>query len=231
MIDYYNKNQVDSIVLINPDNPSGNYITYTDLIRFIEWCKTKSIKLIIDESFVDFVDLENGKTVDSVSLIKDDVLEYYSDLFVVKSISKSYGVPGIRLGIIVSSNIEAINKIKKDVSIWNINSFGEFYMQIMEKYNKDYAFSLEKLRIARKNLMEGLKDVPYMKVFPSQANYVMCELVGISSRELCEKLLKHNILIKDLSNKIKNGKQYVRLAVRNKEDNDKLISCLLEIEI
>ena len=64
----------------------------------------------------------------------------YEHLFIMKSISKSYGVPGIRLGVLASGNIHMIDKLKKDVSIWNINSFGEFYMQIYKKYKNQYNF-------------------------------------------------------------------------------------------
>ena len=151
----------------------------------------------------------------------------------VKSISKSYGVPGVRLGILASSNTDVIADMKKDVAIWNINSFGEFYMQIMEKYNKDYVASLAKLRTARAKLVQGLESIPYIKVFPSQANYVMCELSGITGHELCCLLLKKDILIKDLTKKIgeADGRQYIRLAVRDEKDNDALVAALKEVEV
>ena len=144
IIRFYTDNAVDNIVLINPDNPSGNYIPVNELKKLIDWCKSKGIKLVIDESFVDFADIPEGAAVKELSLLDDDILESYSELYVVKSISKSYGVPGVRLGILASSNTDVIAYLKKDVAIWNINSFGEFYMQIMEKYNKDYAASLVK---------------------------------------------------------------------------------------
>ena len=205
IIRFYTDNAVDNIVLINPDNPSGNYIPVDGLKKLIDWCKSKGIKLVIDESFVDFADIPEGAAVKELSLLDDDILESYSELYVVKSISKSYGVPGVRLGILASSNTDVIADLKKDVAIWNINSFGEFYMQSMEKYNKDYAASLVKLRTARAKLVQGLESIPYIKVFPSQANYVMCELSGITGHELCCLLLKKDILIKDLTKKVGGG--------------------------
>lgn len=229
LIQYYSANAVNTIVLINPDNPSGNYIPYADLIKLINWCKEQQIKLIIDESFVDFADLAENETTKSLSLIDDKTLELYDELYVVKSISKSYGVPGIRLGIIVSSNQDVISRIKKDVAIWNINSFGEFYMQIMEKYGKDYEHSLAKVRNSRKKMTEMLSKLPGIKVFESQANYVMCELENITSRQLCVALLKSNILIKDLTKKVGNGKQYIRLAVRSDAENEQLIKHMADI--
>lgn len=225
LIRFFGGTGITTLLLINPDNPSGNYISFADTLRLIDWCKANGIALIVDESFVDFSDAAS-EGLSNVSLLSDDVLSRYSNLYVVKSISKSYGVPGARLGVLASSDFELISKIKKDVAIWNINSFGEFFLQIMEKYNKDYLRSLEKVRKSRKVFLNRLSALPYLTVYPSQANYVMCRLTGITSAELCSYLLGENILIKDLTSKISNGQQYIRLAVRSDEDNEKLIRAL-----
>jgi len=218
IIDYFSNKGIQNLVLVNPDNPSGNYISYTDLLRLISWCEDKNIRIIVDESFADFADeLDN-------TLIKQNILETYPNLFVMKSISKSYGVPGLRLGVLASGNTELIAWMKKNVAIWNINSFGEFYMQIEEKYKKDYAVALEKLRAERNRFQHELEKLEGVKVIPSQANYVMVEVNDrISPKELLKRLLiKHNILIKELTTKT-NGRNYLRLAVRNTEDNNRLL--------
>ena len=147
----------------------------------------------------------------------------------MKSISKSYGVPGLRLGVMASGDTDTIAKTKKDVAIWNINSFGEFYMQIEEKYKKDYAAALVKIRAERARFQEQLAAIKGVRVIPSQANFVMVELEdGISPKELLKKLLiKHNLLIKELTTKT-NGRNYLRLAVRNTEENNVLIAALKE---
>lgn len=219
LICFFDTKDIDSLLLINPDNPSGNYIPYEDTLKLIAWCKSKDITLIIDESFVDFVDAVEQIGLDGVTLLKQEILEGYQKLYIVKSISKSYGVPGIRLGILASGDKDMIQQLKKDVAIWNINSFGEFFLQIKEKYDKDYVRSLEKMRISRRQFVEQLSSIPYLTVYPSQANYVMCKLNGITSADLCSKLLLSNLLIKDLTKKIGNGQQYIRLAVRSDEEN------------
>lgn len=224
LIDFYTANPVDQLVIINPDNPSGNYMSTEELLELIEWSKANQIQLVIDESFVDFsednADLKN-------TILTEEVLAMYDRLYIVKSISKSYGVPGLRLGVLASSNEEVIATLKKDVAIWNINSFGEFYMQIAEKYKKDYLKSLEKMQEAHKIFVKELSDIPFIKVFPSQANYLMCELTdGYDSRKVAEELLEKNILIKDLTSKIGNGKQYIRLAVRTVDENRYLVEML-----
>lgn len=218
---FFNDKGIEALVVVNPDNPTGNYIDKKNLIRLIEWAKNKGIKLVIDESFVDFADEEDP------SLIKNSILESNPHLFVMKSISKSYGVPGLRLGVLASGDTKTIDYIKKDVAIWNINSFAEFYMQIEEKYKKDYQAGLKKIREERARFQNELSKVPHIRVIPSQANYVMVELDGtISPKELLKKLLvKYELLIKELTTKT-NGKNYLRLAIRNTEDNDKLIAAL-----
>lgn len=226
IMEFFGKNPVDILTIINPDNPSGNYINMAELKRLIEWCRQSNIKLIIDESFVDFVD--TGDSLKQLTLISEDILESYQEgLFVIKSISKSYGIPGIRLGVMASANKEMIREIKQKIPIWNINSFGEFYMQIAEKYHKDYVAAIGKIKEARNDFSKKLEQLPILRVIPSQANYIMCEIVDeTTSNDIACYLLRRNILIKDLSEKIKNGKQYIRLAVRRREENDYLIQCL-----
>ena len=220
---YFEDKEISTLVVINPDNPSGNYMPKNDVLSLAQWCENKGIRFIYDESFVDFAE-ENDS-----SIITEEVLSEYKKLVILKSVSKSYGVPGIRLGIMVSGDMELISEMKKEVAIWNINSFGEFYMQIEEKYKKDYDQSLVNIKQSRAELISELKKFNSLRVIPSQANYIMVEIVsGISARELTKKLLqKHNIFIKDLSSKIKReNNQYIRVAVRDCNDNMKLVKAL-----
>ena len=228
IIAFYGDKEIGTLLLINPDNPSGNYIPYGDLLRLIEWTGKRGVQFIVDESFVDFVDVEG-----EFSLLHNELLAANPHLVVVKSISKSYGVPGIRLGILASGNTEIIATIKKEVAIWNINSFGEFYMQIYEKYHKEYLLACQAFREERKLFHEELQQISFLRVIPSQANYFMCELVGgkYTSHELAVKLLVgYNILIKDCSGKSAfDGGEYIRIAVRDRNDNHRLVEALKEL--
>ena len=223
LMNYFGDKGIENLVVVNPDNPSGNYITKKDLLRLIDWCVEKKINLILDESFSDFSNEENN------TLIDQEILDKYKNLYVMKSISKSYGVPGLRLGVLASGDVDTITFMKKDVSIWNINSFAEFYMQIEEKYKKDYVAALAKFREERTRFEEELAKIPGVRVIPSQANFVMVELdKKISPKELLKKLLtKHSLLIKELTTKT-NGRNYLRLAVRDKEDDDRLVAAMKE---
>lgn len=221
IISFFEDKEIESMIIINPDNPSGNYMNVKELFDLLDWAKKHNIRLVVDESFSDFSDEENN------TLIEQTTLDKYTNLCVVKSISKCYGVPGLRLGIMASGDMDLVDRIKSDLPIWDINSLAEFYMQIEGKYTNDYQSSLKKMRLERRYLIEELKKIPGIRPIESQANFLMAELTGeISARELSEILLeKYDLLIKDLSEKIKDG-QYIRLSIRNRADNDKLIFAL-----
>lgn len=226
LMHFFADKQIQTLVLINPDNPSGNYIAKADVLRLADWCAERKIRIVVDESFVDFAEEENS------TLIEEEILLAYENLVVMKSVSKSYGVPGIRLGVLVSSDEAMIAEMKTEVAIWNINSFGEFYMQIAEKYKKDYETALDRFKTARRSYIKALAGISALRVIPSQANYVMAEITnGMTAKELTKVLLlKYNLFIKDLSAKVKmDDRQFVRLAVRNEEDNAKLVTALKEV--
>ena len=219
LMTYFADKNIGSLVLINPDNPSGNYISYADCLRLADWCQARDIMLIMDESFIDF-------STEHPTFLNNSILEKYDHLVVIKSISKSFGVPGLRLGILATSNAALMTNLRRAVSIWNINSFAEFFLQILGKYEKSYQEAMDTFRAERSHFVSTLADISYLRIIPSEANYVLCEVLAPHTpRELAIRLLKdHNILIKDCS--VKCHAPYIRLAVRDTKDNDQLIQAL-----
>lgn len=227
LIAYFENHPVENLLLINPDNPSGNYIKYSDLLSLIDWARSRGCRLVVDESFTDFSDEFPNNT-----LLRDSLLMENPHLVVMKSISKSFGVPGLRLGVLASGDKSLVSRIKKDVSIWNINSFAEFFLQIYSKYDRDYRNAAAKFVLERERFREELATVPFLTVYDSQANYFLCRLTGgITSSELARILLcEHDILVKDCSTKKGfEGRNYIRIAIRNREDNSKLVKALLSV--
>ena len=223
---FFADKDIASLIIINPDNPSGNFIPKDEMIELCEWTLKKSIRLILDESFIDFAE----GSIESNSVLSLDLISRFPNLVVVKSISKSYGIPGLRLGIVASGDTDFISEIKKSVSIWNINSIAEFYMQIYLKYKKTYIESLKLIKEERKYLVDKLSAIDGLYVYPSEANYLMIRLPKkVCAHDLSVKLLsKYSILIKDLTPKIKDseGNQYIRVAVKTREEDDRLIEGL-----
>ena len=227
LIGYFGTHPVDNLLLINPDNPSGNFIPRADLCRLAEWCEQRGTRLIVDESFVDF-----SEQWEQSSLLSNSWLETYPHLAVMKSISKSYGVPGLRLGILASADRALIARMKQQVSIWNINSFAEFFMQIFSKYEKDYQKACVKFIEVRADFMEQLQQISCLHVMPTQANFVLCEVLPpYTANGIALTLLKdHNILVSACS--AKKGiapNRYIRMAVRSRSDNNRLIQALKQL--
>ncbi len=223
LMEFYAERHVDVLLLINPDNPSGNFIPKSDVLRLLEWCETQGTRLLLDESFVDFTDDSATNT-----LLHNSILEAHPNLMVMKSISKSYGVPGLRLGVFATADTVLISRIKKEVSIWNINSFAEFYMQIYGKYEKDYAKACKRFIAERDIFYKELLTIPYLRVMPSQANYFLCEVTDrFTSAELTQLLIEHDVIISNCGlKKNMGGQNLIRLAIRDRKDNSRLIDIL-----
>tara|TARA_S200000501_G_C20870796_1_gene764173 strand:- start:2402 stop:4198 length:1797 start_codon:yes stop_codon:yes gene_type:complete len=217
----------DGVILVNPDNPSGNFINYKEIISILKIFKREKKYLILDESFLDFAD----NAFKSSALNKVD-LEKYNNLIIIKSIGKSFGVGGIRLGVIASSDERLMALIKKEIPIWNVNSIAENYMQILNKYMNDYRRSCEKIIERRNDLFKDLKKISYIVPYPSQANYILFEVKKIKASKLAESLCnKFGIYVKDCSNKLGlDTKNLIRVAIRDETDNKCLIEALKTFE-
>ena len=228
IMDFFATKNVSSILLINPDNPTGNFIPIDDVYRLAAWCEEKNVRLIVDESFVDFTVGWRNNT-----LLHNETLDKYPNMIVIKSISKSYGVPGIRLGILCSADADFVTKIKRSISIWNINSFAEFFMQIYTKYEADYSIACDKFIEERERFEKRLRKISFLRVMPSQANYFMVEVLApfTANRLVLSMLKRFNILLRDCTAKVGlDNKQYMRIAVRGHDDNTKLLEALEQID-
>lgn len=216
---------VDTVAIINPDNPSGDFIEYDNMMKILKKAKSKNKRLIVDESFIDFAEEKSRYT-----LLKSEILQEYKNLIVVKSIGKSYGVPGIRLGVLASGDMELLKQIRDNMAVWNINSFGEYFLQIATLYTKEYNKSCKLIADERIRFTKELQKIKYIEPYKSQANYIMCKLIDEDSTDLANYLIKnYSILIKDLKNKKGfENRNYIRLAVKSKEDNDEIVKALKE---
>lgn len=215
----------DAIMIINPDNPSGGFLVCEDMMEILDYCKLNHTICVVDESFIDFAEQDKRYT-----LLEESILEKYPNLIVIKSISKSYGVPGLRLGVMASSNLQIMNQAREALPIWNINSFAEYFFQIFSLYETQYKSACDKIAEQRNILQNKLRQISYLRVYDSQANYIMCEVKGkLSSKELATRLLsEYNLLIKDLSQKI--GQNYIRVAVKDETENNYLYEALKKLD-
>lgn len=218
----------DVLAIINPDNPSGSFLRHDALCRILDVCEAANTTCIVDESFIDFAEPHMR-----YSLLRNDILKQYPNLIVIKSISKSYGVPGLRLGVLASSKIELIGILRQNLPVWNINSFAEYFLQIFSLYKSSYLNACTKIANQRRSLQEKLTDISFLKVYPSQANYIMCEVTEkYRAKDIATRLImEYNLLIKDLSEKSGfHGRQFIRIAVKDHVENEALYQALKALD-
>ena len=223
-IGHINETDSDSALLIRPNNPTGTYMPKTDLIYFLNRMGHLNL-VLVDESFLDFTDAEP----DTSAL---DLLQDYPNLLVLKSLSKNCGIPGIRLGYAATGNVERLEELRKDVPIWSINSLAQFFLQEMGKYREQYTESCGKVKEATRNLVHGLSGVPYLSPFPTQGNFVLCEILhGFTGEELAARLFDDSrILVNNCGSKLGLDGNFIRVACRTDEDNNRLVEALLRID-
>lgn len=220
------ENQEEPILtLSNPDEISGNYISKKNMTQLIQWTKEKEIRMLVDESSVDYADETDA------ALLTPDILKENPHLFVAKDLSKSFGIPGLRLGVLASGDISTMKRIKQDMPKWRINSFAEFYLQIAEKYKGDYADSLCRFREERARFTGELDRIDGVQVVSSQSDFIVFALqkgTGLSSDEIVKRLLqKDNLLVCDYSEVTGNREaSLIKAAIRSPEDNDRLVAAL-----
>ena len=209
------------LIIVNPDNPTGQFINEKEMKLFVE--NNQNTPIIVDESFMDFVEPDLKYT-----LINDKFLEKNKNVFVLKSIGKSYGVGGLRLGVLISGDTKAIEKIGKSLPIWNINSISENFLQVVQKYKYEFEKSCVQISDEREFFLKQLNDISFLEPYPSQANYIFCKVNGLDAEDLCIKMFSDfNIFIKLYDHK--NFPNHIRISVRSGEDNSYLINSLLSI--
>jgi histidinol-phosphate/aromatic aminotransferase/cobyric acid decarboxylase-like protein/choline kinase len=206
----------DYIIFVNPENPTGRMIDPEALRGILPYMESNNCILILDESFVDFSGLGKKST-----MITNEVLEKNKNLVIIKSISKSYGVPGLRLGMIASANTEILKNVIVEQPIWNINSYAEKFLEKLINNADEYWTSCEELVEARNIFAENLVSCG-AKVHDSKANFLLIEVIKNNNFLSFEEfMLKNNILVKNLKNKKGILSQNMfRIAIKDKKSND-----------
>lgn len=229
--DILNKLQkVDAVILGNPNNPNGNIIDKVEFQKILEYCENNNKTIIIDEAFIEF-------TGDKQHTFAEEV-KTYKCLFIIRALTKFFAVPGIRFGYGISSNAYLLRKIKEKQNPWNINCFAEVATRYVLKDEQYIEKSKQWIRNERLCFLEQLKDISFIdKVFLTYGNYVLCKLKGLAfekelnSERFYKLCLAEGFLIRKCDNYRGLGKQYIRLAIKDRNNNEKLIHMLKKLRI
>lgn len=215
----------DMAVVVTPNNPTSMLVPKDDLIRLAQKLNIHNCRLIIDESFLDFAN-NNEK----VSLEQD--IDKYPNLSILKSMSKAYGICGLRIGYLLTADLEFATAVRKEIPIWNINGFAEEFLRILPQYMQEFKDSCKKVKLDRDLFYKKLCTIEGMKVIKPEANYIYCRLPdnSLSGPEVTKRLfLNHNIYIKEASGKTQvDADRYIRIASRTNEENSKLVEALIK---
>ncbi|MFI5587604.1 pyridoxal phosphate-dependent aminotransferase [Amycolatopsis sp. NPDC051758] len=210
-------------VLCNPNNPDGGYLPRREVIRFMDALEDLDL-VVIDESFIDFVEAEMNPSVAAEAVVRPNVI-------VLKSLGKNFGLHGIRFGYQVS-NPALTRKLSAALPKWNLNSLAETVIFMLAGHRAEYEDSLKKLALDRFMMNSQLAQFPELTVFPSQANFLLVKLPGaVDGAELCDYLLaEHHLLVRQCGNKIGMTSQFMRFGVRPDTEVDRLVEGLRGVE-
>ncbi|NQU33456.1 MAG: histidinol-phosphate aminotransferase family protein [Bacteroidetes bacterium] len=220
------KVNADLAVVVTPNNPTSMLVPKADLIRLAQKLDNHNCMLIIDESFLDFA---NNK--EQISLEQN--IDKYPNMAILKSMSKAYGICGLRIGYLLSANLEFVATVRNGIHIWNINGFAEEFLRILPQYKHEFEDSCEKVKLDRDTFYKKLCAIKGMTVFKPDANYIYCRLpdTALSGPEVTKRLfIEHNIYIKDSVGKTQpDATRYIRIASRTDEENSKLMEALIDV--
>ncbi|TQM42892.1 histidinol-phosphate/aromatic aminotransferase/cobyric acid decarboxylase-like protein [Pseudonocardia cypriaca] len=203
-------------VLCNPNNPDGGFLPQREIIRFLDELADLDL-VVIDESFIDFVDAEQNPSVAAEATIRPNVV-------VLKSLGKNFGLHGIRFGYMVA-NPALAGMMRKTLPKWNLNSLAEAIVFMLKEHRNEYDESLRMLAHDRFRMGVELARLPELSVFSSQANFLLVKLAdGVDGGELRDHLVsQHGVLVRECGNKLGMSSQFLRLVVRPPQDVTPLV--------
>ncbi len=218
-----NLKNIDLLFLCNPNNPTGVLTSNQDIEKILNYAEKNDVKVVVDEAFIDFVDKE-----EKYSVINQ--IESYSGLFILRSMTKFYAIPGLRLGYGIGEP-EIINEMEKNSDPWNVNTMAQLtgkYVLSRKKYQQK---TKEVNKSERKYLYQQLKKIPELKPYQPSANFIFIDIskTQFTAAELTDILAKKAILIRNCNSYHSLGEDYIRIAVKNREENNILLNRLISV--
>jgi histidinol-phosphate/aromatic aminotransferase/cobyric acid decarboxylase-like protein len=226
-ISYIKNNNCDTAILINPNNPTGEYIPKKDLNYFLQSLKDLEL-IIIDESFIHFAYED-----EHLQLSKNESLIYkYPNLVIVKSMSKDFGIAGIRAGYGIM-NKDRVKKLVSNGYLWNVSGLCDYFFSAYgeKDFQEKYEYERKRYILDTISFVDDLSKITGLKVYKTKANFVLLEILNskITSFDLVvELLVEKGIYLRDCSDKIGLEGEFVRIASRSKEENIEIIKAIDE---
>lgn len=212
--------QCDLVVICNPNNPTGNFITLENIQKINDELKKKNIKLFIDEAFIEFI--KGWKKFTAINL-KD------SNIFIMRALTKFFAVPGLRLGYGISYDEEIMKVIPKYKEPWSINSFADIAGKTM-LWDKEYIEKSETwIEREKEWFYNETLNIEEIKSYRTNTNFILIKLLNKTSNEVREKMIEKGIVVRDASNFVGLNNNFIRLAIKDRENNIKVLQALKEV--
>lgn len=217
------KEDVDLLVICNPNNPTSSAIYRDDMRKILDICKQRDIFVMVDETYVEF-----AKDMDKITSIP--LTEYYNNILILRGISKFFAAPGLRLGYAICGNADLLKEINKRKNPWTINTLAVVAGEIMftdEDYIRD---TKELISSERERICGILSECKNIRVFPPVANFVLIKILkeDLTAMDLFESAIRKGLMIRDCSTFPFLDNRFIRFCFMSKEKNDELLAVLLE---
>ena len=220
------RSKADIAVVVTPNNPTSLLVPKSDLLSLLKKLAGHGCMLIVDESFIDFA-------YDRKEATLQGEIARHRNLTIFKSMSKAYGICGLRIGYMLTANTEFAARVRGGIHIWNINGFAETFLELAPRYRKDFSDSCKQVRADRDKFYEELQSIQGMTVYRPDANFIFCRLPDHSAPgpEVTRRLfVEHNIYIKHCQGKtLPESDRYLRIASRTQAENHLLVEALRDI--
>jgi threonine-phosphate decarboxylase len=216
---WVHQRNLKALLIINPGNPTGQFFSFHEMEDFLR--RVKDIELVIvDESFIDFA----GDPIPSLL----PIAERYSNLLIVRSMSKHCGVPGLRLGYCYSANLYVLNRLRRFMPTWNLNTLAQYFLSLLPATDAEYHEGRKRLIDDVRNLYGAMQTVPHLDVYPTGANFVLFKIRnGMTATELQARLLSDcGMYVRDCSNKLGMDAYHIRVASQGREKDARLVEAL-----
>lgn len=216
---WVHQRKLESLLIINPGNPTGQFIPLEEMVEFLQRARDLEL-VIVDESFIDFA----GDPIPSLLPLADQ----FTNLLIVRSMSKHCGVPGLRLGYCYSSNLFVLNRLRRFVPTWNLNTLAQYFLSLLPPTDAAYHEGRKRLIADARWLYGALRTIPGLQVYPTGANFVLFKIQnGTTATELQARLLAdHQMYVRDCSNKLGMDAFHIRVASQGREKDARLVEAL-----
>lgn len=222
-----NSGDYDTLILCNPNNPTGTLIESDKMLEILKCCNANNVNMIVDEAFIEFVD-EGYTSLANIDINKDN-------LYIFRAFTKFFAIPGLRLGYGIVFNEKVIEEIYRIKEPWTLNTFSSLAGKVLLEDKEYIEKTIYWIKEEKLYMYEKLNEIYGIKAYSTNVNFILCKInedlynKGLNSKKLRDILIDRGILIRDASNFIFLDDHFFRLAIKDRHNNNKVLNELENI--